>query len=354
LAPADIGGLTNSVPNPFFFDPAAHPGQACDQTHYICNQALSLSAPTVSDFQLLLPFPQYTNFQGDSPPIANSIYHALQIRAEKEFSNGLQFLMTYTYAKSLDDASSTDDSVVFLGGGFLNTGTILSVQNPYNLRGERAESVFDIPQVFQFSYIYELPVGRGRHFGRQINPILNAIVGGWQTNGIIRIDDGRPILPLLFCQINFCNSGNIPTFGQRPQLTGTLQRASGSPEQFSNTNPDLNNTVSYFSNANVSTINAGTGALTIPANFTVGSAPRTLATIRQPGARDVSMSLFKDFPLARLHEGMRLQFRAESFNTFNHPHFAGPDTLVGSPTFGKISSTISTARELQLALKLYF
>jgi hypothetical protein len=256
--------------------------------------------------------------------------------------------MTYTYAKSLDDASSTDDSVVFLGGGYLNTGTILSVQNPYDLRGERAESVFDIPQVFQFSYIYELPVGRGRHFGRQMSPIADAIVGGWQTNGIIRIDDGRPILPLIFCQINFCNSNNIPTFGQRPELLGPLTRASGSPERASVTNSDP--TISYFGNSS----QANNGVLTLPTNFTLGSAPRTLSTVRQPGARDVAMSLFKDFPLARVREGMRLQFRAESFNTFNHPHFAGPDSLVGSTTFGKISSTVSSARELQLALKLYF
>jgi hypothetical protein len=353
MTPAQIGNLNNLVNNPFYFDPAAHPGQSCDQTHYICNLTSSLAAPQVQEFQLLLPYPQYTNFQGDSPPIANSIYHALQVRAEKEFSNGLQFLMTYTYAKSIDDASSTDDSVVFLGGGFLNTGTILSVQNPYDLRGERAESVFDIPQVFQFSYVYELPVGRGKLLGHNMNPVLNAILGGWQTNGIIRIDDGRPILPLLYSEINFFNSGNIPTFGQRPELTGTLQRASGSPEQFSVTNSDPNNTISYFANANISTINAGTGALTIPANFTLGSAPRTLSNVRQPGARDVSMSIFKDFSLQKFREGMRLQFRAESFNTFNHPHFAGPDSLVGSPTFGKITSTISNARELQMALKLY-
>jgi len=351
LTPTQIGNLNNKVTNPFSF---SGPG-TCDPTHFICNPASSLAASQVAVFQLLLPFPQYTNFQGDSPPIANSIYHALQIRAEKQFSAGLQFLMTYTWSKSIDDASSTDDSVVFLGGGFLNTGTILSVQNPYDLRGERAESVFDIPQVFQFSYIYELPVGRGRHFGRQMSPIADAIVGGWQTNGIIRIDDGRPILPLIFCQINFCNSNNIPTFGQRPELLGPLTRASGSPEQASVTNADP--TVSYFGNSS----QANNGVLTLPTNFTLGNAPRTFSTVRQPGARDVSMSLFKDFSLARLHEGMRLQFRAESFNTFNHPHFAGPDSLVGSSTFGKITSTISTggsggsgARELQLALKLYF
>jgi hypothetical protein len=152
---------------------------------------------------------------------------------------------------------------------------------------------------------------------------------------------------LLFCEINFCNSGNIPTFGQRPDLLGTLTRAAGSPEQFSVTNADP--AVSYFANSS----QANPGVLTAPANFTLGSAPRTVSNVRQPGARDVSMSLFKEFSLAKVREGMRLQFRAESFNTFNHPHFAGPDSLVGSPTFGKISSTISTARELQLALKLY-
>jgi len=350
--PAQIGALNDLVANPFYFDPLAHPGQACDQAHYICNLASSLSAQFVPEFQLLLPHPQYTNFQGDSPPIANSTYHALQIRVQKDFSVGLQFLATYTFAKSIDDASSTDDSVVFLGGGYLDTGTILSVQNPFNLAGEKAESVFDIPQVFQFSYVYELPVGRGRHFGHDMNPILDAFIGGWQTNGIIRIDDGRPILPLLYSEINFFNTGNIPTFGQRPNLNGTLVKAPGSPEQASVTNPDP--TASYFSNANLALQNNNQGALTIPDNFTLGSAPRTLSSIRQPGARDVSMSLFKDFSLAKVREGMRLQFRAESFNTFNHPHFGGPDTLVGSPTFGKISYTVNLPRQLQVALKLSF
>jgi Carboxypeptidase regulatory-like domain/TonB dependent receptor-like, beta-barrel len=349
LTPTQIGNLNNQVTNPFFF---GGPGP-CDRTHFICDTTSGLAGPTISLAQLLVPFPQYNGFQGDSPPIANSIYHALQIRAEKQFSGGLQFLMTYTLSKSIDDASSTDDSVVFLGGGYLNTGTVLNVQDPFDLRAERAESVFDIPQVFQFSYIYELPVGRGRRFGRQMSPILNAIVGGWQTNGIIRIDNGRPILPLLNSVLNFADSNNIPTYSQRPTLTGTLQRASGSPEQAAVTNPDPNGTISYFANSSI----ANPGVLqdtSVLAPFTLGNAPRTISNIRQPGARDVSMSLFKDFPLAMIHEGMRLQFRAESFNTFNHPHFAGPDTNVGSPTFGKILSTLSSPRELQLALKLYF
>jgi hypothetical protein len=331
-SPTQLANLQNLVANPFFF---SGPG-ACDQTHYICNQAVGgLATSQVQEFQLLLPFPQYTLFQGDSFPVANSIYHALQVRAEKDFSNGLQFLVTYVWSKSIDNASATDGSVVFLGGG--NGGNTLNVQNPYDIRSERSVSVFDIPQVLQVSYVYEIPFGRGRAFGRDMNPILNAVVGGWQTNGIVRIDDGRPLISLL--------SGGTPIpiyngVGQRPNLSAPLQRASGSPEDFTTAGGPT-----YFSNPQVATV---------PANYTFGNAPRTITSVRQPGARDVSMSLFKEFNLGMIREGMRLEFRAESFNTFNHPHFNGPDSTVGSSNFGIITSTVNTARELQLALKLYF
>jgi len=341
LAPTDIGNLNNPAANPFF-DP--NPGP-CDRTHFVCDPNSALGQPTVSGFQLLLPFPQYTGFQADSPPIANSIYHALQIRAEREFSNGLQFLITYTWSKSIDDASASDDSFVFLGGGTTG-GSTLAVQNPYNLRGERAVSVFDIPHIFQASFVYELPVGRGRRFGDQMHPVLDAVVGGWQINGILRINSGRPLIPQLL------NTIPIPTFGQRPILTGTLKRASGSPGNF--TDPGT----SYFSNATFdATVGDNVGVLqdtAAVAPFTFGNAPRTITSVRQPGANNMDVSLFKTFNLSKRNEGIRLQFRAEAFNVFNHPQFQGPDTLVGDSLFGVISSTVNNPRELQLALKLYF
>ena len=341
LPPAQIGNLTNQVANPFF-DP--NPGP-CDRTHYICDPTSGLAGPTVQASQLLVPFPQYNGFQGDSPPIANSIYHALQIRAEREFSNGLQFLVTYTWSKSIDNASASDDSFVFLGGGTIG-GSTLGVQNPYDLRAERAVSVFDIPNIFQASFVYELPVGRGRAFGRELHPVADAIIGGWQVNGIVRVNSGRPIIPLLL------NTNAIPTFGQRPILTGTLQRASGAPENFTDSG------TSYFSNASYSSsVGDNVGVLQDTATvapFTFGSAPRTITSVRQPGAENVDMSLFKEFLLSRLREGMHLEFRAEAFNLFNHPQFQGPDTLVGDSNFGVITSTVNKPREMQLALKLYF
>jgi hypothetical protein len=331
LTPSQIGALNDQVANPFFFP---GPSSACDKNHFICDPTSPLAGPTVSQAQLLLPFPQYTSFAGDSPPIANSIYHALQVRAEREFSNGLQFLVTYTWSKSIDNASATDDSISWLGGGTTD-GSTISVQNPFDLRGERAVSVYDIPHVLQFSYVYELPVGKGRQFGSQMHPALNAIIGGWQVNGIIRIDNGRPIIPGLD------SSTPIPTYSQRPNLSGNLGRSSGSPEASTDPNTGTN----YFANPN---------ALSQPADNTFGTAPRTIGNVRQPGARDVSMSLFKEFPLGIIREGMRIQFRAESFNTFNHPHFAGPNANFGASDYGFISNTIGSPRELQLALKLYF
>ena len=331
-----IGNLNNLVNNPFFFSGSG----TCDRTKFICDPTSGLAGNQIPAYQLLVPHPQYNGFQGDSPPIANSIYHALQVRAEKDFTHGLQFLMTYTWSKSLDNASASDDSFVFLGGGTIG-GSTLNVQNPFHLggeSGERAVSVYNIPQVLQLTYVYQLPFGRGRTFAKNMRPWLDAIVGGWQTNAIIRFNQGRPIIPLLI------NSGTpIPTYNQRPDLTARLERASVRPQEAVINGPFTG--TSYFSNPN---------ALSTPAPFTFGSSPRTIGTALQPGARNFDMSIFKAFGLSRLHEGLRGEFRAEAFNVFNHPQFQGPDATVGASDFGMITSTVNNPRQLQLALKFYF
>jgi carboxypeptidase family protein/TonB-dependent receptor-like protein len=321
MTPAQLGDLNNQVPNPFL--------------GVITDLHSSLSGPTVTGVQLLLPFPQYTGFLGDAPPLANSMYHALQIRAEKSFSHGLQFLTTYTFSKSIDDASSTDESITFLGG-------VSSLQNPNNPAGERSVSTFDIPQIWQLSYVYELPVGRGRWLGRDIHPVLNAIIGGWQANGIWRITGGRPIL----ISLSGTFSAPIPTYGQRPDLVGTLQRASGSLSNIAGSGGN------YFANA--TDPSDPNSVLQQPAAFTLGSAPRAVGNVRQPGTNIATMSLFKEFPLTKLREGMRFEFRVEAFNVFNHPNFAGPHSTFGDSDFGTITSTTQAAREMQLGLKLYF
>jgi hypothetical protein len=90
------------------------------------------------------------------------------------------------------------------------------------------------------------------------------------------------------------------------------------------------------------------------ADFTMGNAPRTITSVRQPGTRNSSMSFFKEFPLSIVREGMRLEFRFEAFNVFNHPHFAGPNTTLGGGGFGQTTRLIASQREVQLGLKIYF
>jgi hypothetical protein len=302
-----INALNTFVTNPFF-------GIITDPTS-------PLSSPQVTAYQLQLPFPQFTDFDLLTPPWADSTYHAFQLRVEKHFSSGLQFLVTYVKSKSLDNATIAGEGGSFLGG---NSSAIL---NPNNLSLERALSQFDIPQVLQFSYVYALPIGRGKPIGTNLSPVLNAIVGGWQTNGMWRFDNGQPIA------LGLQGGQALPGYGQRPNLSAPVSRNNG---------PNWLN--QYFANPDV---------FTVPQPFTLGNAPRTLS-IRNPGTANATLSLFKEFALSRIREGMRLEYRLESFNALNHPQFCGPNAVVGSGSFGKVTCQANSPREVQMALKLYW
>ncbi len=307
-SPAQITQLNTNVPNPFY--------------GIITNPASTLANPKVPENQLQKPFPQFTSFNGNDPPWANSIYHSLQVRIEKRFSNGLQLLGTYVYSKSIDDASVACGCTTWLGGA-------TSLQDPNRRYLERSVSQYDIPQVLQFSYVYSLPFGKGKQFGNHWNAVVDALLGGWQTNGLWRFDDGMPIA------LSVSNSRALPTYGsQRPNLIGPLTRNNGS-----------NWLTQYFANPQ----NAVT-----PAPFTVGNAPREVSTARVPGTATSALSLFKQFAIPKMREGTMLEFRAEAFNALNHPQFAGPNTVVGASAFGKVTAQANSPRQMQLALKLYF
>jgi hypothetical protein len=304
---SQIAALNTYVNNPFY--------------GIITNPNSGLSAATYPASQFQLPFPQFTGVTMEDPPWANSIYNALQIKAEKRFSHGLQFLATYVWSKSLDGASSTGDAVTWLGG-------ITHLQDPNNRALERALSTWDIPSVLQFSYTYELPIGKGKPLLGNASTVVNAILGGWQTNGIWRFTDGRPMIPYL------SGGQSLPTYGaQQPNITAALQCASS------------NILTQYFSNPDV---------MTVPAPFTLGTAPRTIGSCRQPGQANSNLSLFKEFLLPKLREGARIQVRLETYNALNHPQFSGPNTTVNGGSFGVITGTANGPREVQAALKLYW
>jgi len=323
-SPTQINNLLTYVTNPL----------ASVNGGPISNPNSTLSSPTVQGYQLELPYPEFTSVTSDVEPIANSIYHGLQIRAEKRYSNGLQFLVTYTWSKSIDDSSTYDDNVTW-------EGSFTSLQDPNKPWLERSLSTFDIPQVVQFTYTYDLPVGRGRMFLGNMPRALDAIVGGWKTNGIWRISAGRPLA------VTVAYGGTpLPTYGsQRPNITGTPQRNHGSDSDWVN---------QYFANPDV---------FQYPDPFTLGNAPRDLSSVRSPMIFSSNLSLAKEFSMAKLREGLKAEIRLEAQNAFNHPTFSmgtpgpyGDDTLnVGDSDFGTLyyMSPIGP-RQVQLALKISF
>jgi len=318
MSPAAIGNLANNyVANPFY-------GLITDPTS-------SLSGTQVPQYQLSRPYPQFTGVFAAFPPRGNSIYHAFQLRMQKNMSHGLQFVGNYTWSKTISD-SDVSGYTEWLGG-------FDGIQDPNNLKLEKAVSEYSIPQVFTFGYVYSLPFGRGKQFGSKWNSVVDAVLGGWKTSGLWRFDTGQPVA------ISLSGGTNIPTYGgQRPNLTAALQRNTGA-----------NWRTQYFTNPQ---------AVQVPANYTLGTAPRTLPNVYMPGAKTAGLSLMKEFPLSAIHEGMRAEFRAETFNAFNHPQFgclngSVPSDFVGTDTttysgFGQLNCQANSPRELQLALKLYF
>ena len=318
MSPAQISNLLNYVPNPF---------ASVLTAPYYANSVLT--SPTVQAYQLMLPFPQFTGVTTDEPPVANSIYHALQLTLEKRYSSGLQLSVNYTFSKSIDDSSIYDGNVSWLAN---TTSFILGPQDPNKPWLDRSLSTFDIPQSLKINYTYDLPFGHGRTFLSNLPRPLELIVGGWKTAGVWTIHDGFPLA--------FTTEGGgtpIPTYGQqRPDLTGTPTRTGG---------PDGNWINNYFANPDV---------FQLPAPYTLGNAARTLSSIRSPFFFSTNLSIGKDFALSNKYEAMKLELRLEAENAFNHPVFGTPDTTVGDPNFGVINYTAVGPRQIQLALKFNF
>jgi hypothetical protein len=319
--------------NTLYTNPNAGPcAPTCNPFYGIITDPNSSMTYSVPGYQLDTPFPQFNSVSTDVQMIGSSIYHGLQLEARKAFSNGLEFLVNYTWSKSIDDSSVGDDNVTWLG-------SFTSLQDPNKPQLERSLSTFDIPSVLKFSYSYDLPFGRGRMFGGNMPRALDLIIGGWKTNGIWLISDGRPL------PITVSNGGTpIPTYGgQRPDLVGVPRRNYANGWQNA-----------FFANPQV---------FVQPDPFTLGDMPRTIATVRSPMVVNSDLSVGKLFPLSGKHEGLNLELRLEAQNAFNHPMFSmgspgpyGDSTLnVGDPSFGIIPRMSPIGpRQMQLAVKVNF
>lgn len=252
-----------------------------------------------------------------------SIYHALQLRANKRAVNGLNFQASYTYSRSIDNGSSTQ-----LGA----SGGSPEPQYAYNLAAEWGPSDFNLTHLATTSVIYALPFGDGQPH-RIENRALNAVAGGWQMNGLVSVHTGAPFTLRATSIVNAGPGGPLrpnPNPGVNPYGPTCLTPFAGS------------NAVNWFNPC--AFVNPVNSFGTVGRNSLVG-----------PGFFNLDYSLFKQF---QIREWARLQFRSEFFNIFNHPNLGLPNASIANPSgnaqAGQINSTIGNPRQIQFAVKLLF
>lgn len=240
-----------------------------------------------------------------------SSYNGLQAQATKRFARGLSFTTAYTWSKSMNTGCD----------GFFNESCQL--QNPYDFNKERSVASNDLPHVLSVSWLYELPVGPGKALATG-HRTAGFIIGGWQVNGIGTFHSGRAFTVNLNGDI--ANIGNQSGY-MRPNV---LRDATLS-------NPDVKR---WFD----------TSAFTAPPAFTFGNAGRNI--LRAQGRANLDVSVFRRFALP-FREGLGLEFRVESFNTFNTTQFGTPVANLSNVIFGQVTSA-SAERQLQMGVKINF
>lgn len=291
--------------------------KAVSNPYYQKGGKSALANATVSQYQLLLPFPAFTTIT-DSVSVGKSRYNALDVKLQKQFSHGLTVLSAFTWSSNWDNIWGTTST---LNSG--NTGP----QDVYNLGPEYSRAINDIPKRLTIAATYELPFGRGKTFLGSANRWLDLAVGGWKFNDVMIRQDGSP---MSFTQSNVNSSyGNTTT---RPSLVaGASPCHSGRPQDRLN---------AYFNVAAFTATPAGS----------FGNTPRTIGCYG-PGYSNSDLSLNKNF---RLGERVNAEFRAEALNAFNTPEFNNPNLTIGNSSAGKVTGTLGFPRLVQLGGRITF
>lgn len=249
-----------------------------------------------------------------------SSYHGIEADVNHRFARGLQFRGVYTFAKSLDDGDNMNTSVA--------TNSPAFVANPFQPKADYGRASFDVRHSAVINATYDLPFGRTNLSND--HAWLDHLIGNWQLSGIQTIQSGLPFTPQL--SYNPSNDGDTRN-PVRPSWNPNFSKPviQGGPNQYFNA-----------------------GAFIQPLPGTYGNVGRNI--LQGPGLVETDLSLTKMFSFA---DRLKLQFRSEFFNIFNHTNFNTPNPVVyasatggPSPTAGVISSTTTTSRQIQFGLKL--
>jgi len=308
-----------------------------------------LYGPSGNDLvgQLLLPFPQYQSGAVGSASgittncclenLGQSTYHALEAKLERRFRNGLNLLASYTFSKTLTDADSA-----YAGLTAFNSSDTFNAQNPRDLRSEKALSYQDVPHMLVLSYLYELPVGKGKKFLNK-GGVADKVLGGWQIGAVQRYQKGVPFIPFA----NDANFAGIAFGTPNPRLSRVPGQPLLAPDASSynpflggsGCTPNADGTFSfggtnhYFNCAAFFDPNATN--LVAARGYAFGDLPKTFGNIRSPGYVNEDFSLIKRFTLYEAHV---LSFKADFVNAFNRHTLGRGDGCVTCDTFGQPGS----------------
>jgi hypothetical protein len=270
---------------------------------FLADAALNTGA-TVDLIQLVRPFPQFGDVWIQEYNGTNR-YTALQLQGQKRFSRSFSLTTSYTYSRLKER---------------------VSYLNPSDEQLEERFSTDDRPHRFTFAGVYELPIGRGRAFGSEMNGVLDAFIGGWQLNGTYEWQSGEPLL----FNDNFFHAGDVTA------LTSKVGQYDEQGRRYGVDRPAFDTT----------------GWIELP---TAGlrNVPSTLPKLRNQPFKSVNLSMSKNFNFG---ERKRLQFRAEALNALNYVYFGGIVLADGETNvnFGRVANQRNLPRDIQLGLKFTF
>jgi hypothetical protein len=283
--------------------------------------------------QSLRPFPQYQNINtaafGENH--GQLTYEALLGKLERRFHNGLNLLASYTWSKILTDTGN-------IIGGSLGGAYTANIQNPTNLRAEKAVSPQNTPQIFVVSYLYNLPFGKGKAFLNK-SAAANYVVGGWSISGIQRYQSGQPN--------GFAGATGVPGFSNSIRwnlVPGQSVESAARKGGHFNPRTDKWYNPAAFTDPNTANLVASTG-------YHFGNKPAYEDDDRGFAYKEEDFGLIKRTPIT---EKIDFQFRAEFFNVFNRHVFGGPDGNPYDAGFGTVGGTNNSPRAGQLTFRVEF
>jgi len=282
-------------------------------------------------------FGQNPAFQSDISQISgtastgSSNYHALQAVLQQRYSNGLQYQVAYTFSRC-----RTDNSGYYGNWGAQAAPANPYYQNLYDPKADWANCYFDSKNVLSAYATYEIPFGHGKRWGGGSNAVVNAVAGGWSVDPVVSVHSGFPVALYDF---NFANGDSASTGsrGLRPDCGPGAGRTFGRQKYFDPTSGAFSG-YRWFDPT----------PYTDPANV-FGTCPAQ-GPVVGPGYADLDLGVQKNFPIT---ENMRLQFRSEFLNAFNHVNLNTPNSSCCGGTMG-VTSSSSSPRVIQFALKLYY